>query len=75
MASTYYDILWQYKDTFQKLPKNKSAVIQKVCKVVFDNRELQGFGDIQNEDIIQLISEINKNENDYDPPEYVYLYD
>ena len=36
IGSLYYDILHKHNRTFNKLPKNKSAVIQKVCKFIID---------------------------------------
>ena len=75
LALSYYDILWKHKETFQKLPKNKSAVIQKICKFIFDNRALEGFADIQDQSILNLIEEVMKSTNKDEPPQRVYLYD
>ena len=73
LATMYYDILNHNKKTFSRLPKNKSAIVQKVCKLLVDNRELKGYGDVDDEQIRDWVEGItSKDEN---PPTYIYIYD
>ena len=50
LSILFYEILNHNKKTF-KLPKNKSAVVNKIGKLIMDNRELKGYGDIDDDDI------------------------
>ena len=71
----YYDIISKHKKTFSKLPKNKSAVIQRVCKFVMDNRELKGYADVHDADIRAIINKNDFGDEDFTTPTHVYLYD
>ena len=74
LAASLYDILNKYKNTFEKLPKNKSSVINKICKFIYDNRHLVGFADIQDQRILDLMK-VDDTGSDLKNPEYVYLYE
>ena len=74
LAALLHDILNKHKTTFDKLPKNKSSVINKICKFIYANRELKGFGDIQDQRILDFI-EGDDPDSDLKNPEYVYLYE
>ena len=56
LAALLYDILNKHKTTFDKLPKNKSSTINKICKFIYENRELKGYGDIQDQGILEIIN-------------------
>ena len=56
LAALLHDILNKHKTTFDKLPNNKSSTINKICKFIYKNRELKGYGDILDQRILKFIN-------------------
>ena len=73
IGSMYYDVLKEHNKTFTKLPKNKSQLIQRVCKWILDNREYKGFSDVDDCDIRELVQN-TADENGTDIPSHIYIY-
>ena len=72
LSTLFYDIMNHNKKTF-KLPKNKSAVVNKIGKLIMDNRELKGYGDVDDDDIRSLVKEATGTDESI--PTVIYLYE
>ena len=75
LSCMFYDILKEHPSTFTKLPKNKSVLIQKIAKILIDNRELKGYGDVDDETIRDFVEKEGLNDNTQNSSIQIYIYE
>ena len=73
IPSRYNEILKQKITVFTKIPKNKSQLIQRVCKWILDNREYKGYSNVYDKTIRDIV-ENNVEEDKVEAPSHVYIY-
>ena len=74
LASQFYEIMTKHRATFCKLPKNKYEILGRISKWILDNRELKGYGEVDEQWILDHFSKLKEKENK-PLPTHLYIYD